>query len=460
MAFDDDQFPPTISFGMVGGPAFNTSVIVSTEGYEHRNRHWQLPLRSFDCAQRIRKQYELDQLVEFFYARGGAARGFRFKDWIDYKHDMSSTPAAQSCYPATGDGTNVDFQLVKTYSDAAFSHLRPITKPVASTVTIYVNGAPQTGGGVDYTLDDATGGVVFEPGSIPPNTHTVTWEGEFDVPARFEGDDMPVSIEHFELYNWGSIRIMETREDSYLAVPQTVSTSGFHDVRLPEKVNFGVTGGPRFQTVVTATTGGRESRLSQWADSRNSYQASHELQDFDEFTSLLGFFHARYGKAFSFRFKDWSDYRQRMSAPKSPVPLYSASSQPLAEVQANLAEIPMTGPVNGTDVQMVKGYTSGPQTYYRDVTKPVSGTIYLYRYLGLTSVIASPYTEGVDYTLDYATGLISWLVEVYDAGLQARLFWEGEFDNHVRLDTDQMGASLTGHGRFDWNAISVVEVRE
>jgi uncharacterized protein (TIGR02217 family) len=94
IVFDEVQFPAQIRWGVTGGPSFRTTVLESVEGFEFRNRNWSLPIHSWDLANAVKTQAELDVLVAFFRARNGAERGFRFKDWFDYKHDMATTPAS------------------------------------------------------------------------------------------------------------------------------------------------------------------------------------------------------------------------------------------------------------------------------------------------------------------------------------------------------------------------------
>ena len=431
MAFDEVQFPPTISFGMTGGPRFNTTVLVSSNGYESRNRHWAHPRRIWNVSQRVRKQDELDELVAFFYARNGALNGFRFKDWIDYRHDFGSSPAAQPTYPALGDASNVEFQLVKEYSDSAYTHRRAITKPVEGTITIYVNDVESTET-TDYMIDYNTGIVTFEVGSTPPNGQAITWEGEFDVPVRFDGDDMPVSIEHFEIGDWGAIRIVEIR-DPAVYVPQNVSASAFHSVQMPNKVWFGVTGGPNFKTQTLSTTGGHEGRAQNWASSRNSYVAEFDLQDFDEFRDLLNFFHARNGRAFGFRFRDWLDYKHDMSDD-------DAYEEILVAVGGETA------------AQIIKTYEiSG---YERSITKPIDGTIEIY--VTPDGGSRTLMTETTEYTIDYETGVITFVSPL--TALDT-IEWRGEFDVPVRFNDDTMSAVLLNHGRFNWSSIRLTEIR-
>jgi hypothetical protein len=44
--------------------------------------------------------------------------------------------------------------------------------------------------------------------------------------------------------------------------------SGFHEVRFPDNIAYGATGGPEFATTVVATGAGHEKRNVNWAEAR------------------------------------------------------------------------------------------------------------------------------------------------------------------------------------------------
>jgi uncharacterized protein (TIGR02217 family) len=49
--------------------------------------------------------------------------------------------------------------------------------------------------------------------------------------------------------------------------------SGFHEVRFPDNIAYGATGGPEFATTVVATGSGHEKRNVNWADARGSWMS-------------------------------------------------------------------------------------------------------------------------------------------------------------------------------------------
>ena len=83
-----------------------------------------------------------------------------------------------------GDGTTT-YKFNKIYTSGGTSTLRRIQKPVASpAAAIYVDGVLQTTG---YTISTSAGTVVFS--STKSGAQTLTWEGTFDVPVRFDSDE-------------------------------------------------------------------------------------------------------------------------------------------------------------------------------------------------------------------------------------------------------------------------------
>lgn len=160
-------------FGTVGGREFSTTIIVLGSGYEQRNSNWSQARGRWQIGDRIYDRQELEYLINFFNAVRGAAIGFRFKDWSDYK--------ATNQLIGVGSGIATQFQLTKTYNIGNLSTQRIIKKPVSNTTTIQVAGVNQLTG---WTLNTTTGIITFNS----PPTGNITASFEFDVPVRFEQD--------------------------------------------------------------------------------------------------------------------------------------------------------------------------------------------------------------------------------------------------------------------------------
>lgn len=199
------RFPEDISYGSSGGPMFKTYIYEGFSGVEQRNVTWSEAKHRYEASHGIKNKADMETLRAFFYNARGRGYGFRFKDWSDYELVDENI--------GTGDGVTDTFSITKTYTTGAYSYVRRIFKPIASGFSLKVNGVTQTGGGVDYTLDTTTGVITFEALSIPAIGEDVTVTGEFDVPVRFDIDQMSASHEGFEVESWGSIPLVELRED-------------------------------------------------------------------------------------------------------------------------------------------------------------------------------------------------------------------------------------------------------
>jgi uncharacterized protein (TIGR02217 family) len=205
MAFDEVQFPESISYGSSGGPRRLTQIVPLKSGYEKRNQVWENSRRQYDAGVGIRDINACHDVIEFWEARSGPLHGFRWKDWADYKSCRpTETPAFDDVIIATGDGVDTTFQLVKRYVSSGREYVRPIKKPVAGSVLIGLGGVAQGSG---WTLDSTTGIITFS--SAPGNGVNISAGFEFDVPVRFDNNEVDVSIEGFEAGAVPSIKIVE-----------------------------------------------------------------------------------------------------------------------------------------------------------------------------------------------------------------------------------------------------------
>ena len=196
---ESPSFPTYVSEGSSGGPGFKTDIFTGQSGAEQRNSLWQNARCSYDISHGIRNKTDMDTVLAFFYNVRGRAVGFRFKDWSDYIVENQTI--------GNGDGSTTDFQLIKTYTTGAYTYTRDIKKPVSGTLTsLTVGGVPKSEG-ADFTIDYTTGVVSF--GAAPASGAIVVDYIEFDVPCRFDTDEMPITLEAFELETWDGITIVE-----------------------------------------------------------------------------------------------------------------------------------------------------------------------------------------------------------------------------------------------------------
>lgn len=209
MSFHEVRFPTAIAFGAVGGPERRTTVVTLASGFEERNAVWAHSRRSFNAGYGVKSLDDLHEVIAFFEARHGRLHGFRWKDHTDFRSGPpQDAPLPEDMALGTGDGVATGFALVKTYTSGGNSYSRPITKPVAGTVRVSIDGSEQSLGS-DYSLDGATGLVTF---SAPPaNGAAITAGFEFDVPVRFDTDKLDIDLSSFGAGAIPSIPVVEVR---------------------------------------------------------------------------------------------------------------------------------------------------------------------------------------------------------------------------------------------------------
>ena len=207
----------------------------------------------------------------------------------------------------------------------------------------------------------------------------------------------------------------------------------FHEVRFPTALSFGSIGGPERRTDVVTLASGFEERNTPWAHSRRRYDAGIGLRSMDDIDTLIAFFEARRGQMYGFRWKDWADFK---------------SCKPSAQVSAADQGIG-TGDGVATAFALRKAYASGDAVYLRPVAKPVAGSV-------VVALDGVAQVEGVDFTVDAATGLVSFLAA---PALGVPVTAGFEFDVPVRFDTDRIQTSAATFQAGEVPDVPVVELR-
>lgn len=212
MAFHDVRFPTHLSLGAAGGPERRTEIIALGSGREERNSPWAESRRRYDAGYGARHLSELHDLIAFFEARHGRLHAFRWKDPADYNSRKPGVAiTAEDQVVGTGDGTQILFQLQKSYASGGAVYTRPITKPVTGSVRVAVAGLEQIVG-TDVSVDALTGELTFAPTAIPPSGAVITAGFEFDVPVRFDTDQLTINLSAFEAGEVPHIPVIEVKE--------------------------------------------------------------------------------------------------------------------------------------------------------------------------------------------------------------------------------------------------------
>jgi uncharacterized protein (TIGR02217 family) len=206
--FHDVVFPTAISFGATGGPERRNEIVALTSGRERRNARLAHSRRRYDAGTGVRSLADIHTVLAFFEARRGSLHAFRFRDPFDHKScppGDAATPADQAL--GTGDGANRRFLLTKTYGAGEDAYVRPIALLSAGTLRVSIDAIEVEPGA--FAFDAETGEVVFETGATPPADASVAAGYEFDVPVRFDGERLSLSLTAFKAGQIPTIPLIE-----------------------------------------------------------------------------------------------------------------------------------------------------------------------------------------------------------------------------------------------------------
>ncbi len=227
-------------------------------------------------------------------------------------------------------------------------------------------------------------------------------------------------------------------------------------VRLNENVERGALGGARFNTSVLQMDSGFEKRNINWSVPISEFDLGFGLLlkfqvdpsdiqlDVDE---LINFFYIVNGKGHSFRMKDWSDFE---------IGYENGSTVGISPQFLGL------GDDVKTDFQIFKRYFFGGQTFDRTgLTKIVDNNLVK---LFKDGVEVTAGGGGSQYVLDADRGLFKLNTAPLSTGGtgpggEELLEFRCEFDNHVRLDTDDLKINLEMFNAGSWPNIPVIELR-
>lgn len=206
-SFHNVRLDEDVEKGAQGGPGFKTSILPLSSGFEKRNIDWERSRGEWDLSYGMDEKSNQEVVLSFFYARQGRAYGFRFKDWTDYHIGVDTTDTPQEI--AEGDASVVKFQTYRRYVSGAFTFNRPITRLVTGTVRVFLDGVEKTEG-VDWTVDLDTGVITFAV--APGMSVSVGVICEFDVPVRFDIDQLDLLAVRDDVFSFPEVPLIELKE--------------------------------------------------------------------------------------------------------------------------------------------------------------------------------------------------------------------------------------------------------
>lgn len=147
-----------------------------------------------------------------------------------------------------------------------------------------------------------------------------------------------------------------------------------------------------------------EQRIPIGADGRRKFNASHGVRSLKDFQTLLKFHALRHGETYGFKVRDLVDYTVSRGAEGTLQHTYNGVT---------------------ASFQLQKIYADSSATLIREIYKPEQGSVKVYRNGTLR-------TEGVHYSINYATGIITFTAGNIPVGGNV-IEWEGRFYVPVRF---------------------------
>ncbi|SNT06242.1 DUF2460 domain-containing protein [Sphingopyxis indica] len=204
-AYDAVDFPLAIGREALAVTEFSTQIVSSPSGHEQRASEWAEARMRYDAGPGIRSEADVRMLIDFFRARRGAARAFRFRDPFDQSSAADDgLPTASDQRLGYGDGSRRQFALVKHYGDGDAVQERAIRLPVEGSVRVSVDGVETAA----FAMT-ADGEVLFD--AAPAAGAVVRAGFLFDVPVRFAEDRLEVSRATFLAGELASVPLVEVR---------------------------------------------------------------------------------------------------------------------------------------------------------------------------------------------------------------------------------------------------------
>jgi uncharacterized protein (TIGR02217 family) len=157
----------------------------------------------------------------------------------------------------------------------------------------------------------------------------------------------------------------------------------------PDRIAYGASGGPGYQTDVVVVSSGHEQRNITWSQARGKWDVSQGVKDGADMAALIAYFRACKGRAHTFPFRDYTDFQ-------------------VTTAQGLLGTGNGAG---GPAYQLRKRYTAGGQTEDRVISKPDTVDFVVRRN-------GTPVTIGAaagNIAVDYQTGIVTFVADAQSA---------------------------------------------
>lgn len=207
--------------------------------------------------------------------------------------------------------------------------------------------------------------------------------------------------------------------------------AAFREVLFPPTISYGSSGGPKFKTDIFTSDSGYEQRNISWRNVRCEFDVSQGIRKNSDMDELLAFFMAMRGRAYGFRYKDWTDFRFR-------------------------GDRIAIGDGETRDFQLCRVYrvtqAESGQTweYKRKITKIVWNTI--------AGVAVDGVPLGSGWSVNHNNGSMNFsAAPAYGAPIT---IGAGEFHVPCRFDTDHIDITQEHWDASTWPNIPIIEIRD
>ena len=175
--FIEERLLDSVSYGTVYGESFKTEVKVMRNKSESRNIQWSESQGIYTLVFDALLEEDRAKVMKVFRTCRGMGIGFRLKNLVDYR-------AKNDTLGVMTDNTQ-SFQLKITSSSGVYTTEKTIRKPVVGSVKVFADGV-EVAALIDYTK-----GIITVNAAIGS---TISWSGEYDIPVRFDNDDIHWSV--------------------------------------------------------------------------------------------------------------------------------------------------------------------------------------------------------------------------------------------------------------------------
>lgn len=175
----------------------------------------------------------------------------------------------------------------------------------------------------------------------------------------------------------------------------------YDDIILPLGMSLGSSIGPKTSTQQLITTSGKRKTNKRFVQHLTKFDIGYNVKSMLDIYIIKDIFKAVDGPFGSFLARAWDDWNTTFGLMEpGDESFITDQDEPLKNTVTDL----LTGDGATTTFQMIKEYKGGSATanHQRDIYKPQNGSV-------VVSIDAAAQTEGVDYTVNYATGVITFI---------------------------------------------------